>query len=280
MMGMRHFNPPHTSSRRRRRLVLCGALICAAARLPAGTALGAPSQITAVTENVNGHKVEYVLAGQGTPSVIFENGLGSTLDNWLPVLQAISQHTTVLAYNRPGYGDSEAATTLRDGRHIVDELRALLASAGLKPPYVLVGHSAGGLYMQYFARRYPRDVAGLVLVDSTHPQQFQGKGALDANIRPRRLVAAQAELELLNATGQFVLALPPLIGKPVLVLSARKPLKIRGDYADDTNEKRRKLVRLYPGAKQVWVDSGHRIQVEKPEAVIGAVQEILAEIKK
>jgi pimeloyl-ACP methyl ester carboxylesterase len=233
-----------------------------------------------VTENVNGHRVEYVLAGQGSPAVIFENGLGGTLDHWQPVVQEISRYTTVLAYNRPGYGDSETATTLRDGRHIVDELRALLASTGLKPPYVLVGHSAGGLYMQYFARRYPREVAGLVLVDSTHPQQFQGKGALDANIRPRRLVAAQSELELLNATGKFVLALPPLIGKPVIVLSALKPLKVRGEYADDANEKRRNLVRLYPGAKQLWLDSGHRIQVEKPEAVIEAVREVLADVKK
>jgi pimeloyl-ACP methyl ester carboxylesterase len=123
-------------------------------------------------------------------------------------------------------------------------------------------------------------VAGLVLVDSTHPQQFQGKGALDANIRPRRLVAAQSELELLNATGKFVLALPPLIGKPVIVLSALKPLKVRGEYADDANEKRRNLVRLYPGAKQLWLDSGHRIQVEKPEAVIEAVREVLADVKK
>ena len=134
--------------------------------------------------------------------------------------------------------------------------------------------------MQYFARRYPREVAGLVLVDSTHPLQFQGKGALDGGMRPRRQVAAQKELELLGATGESVLALPTFTGKPAIVLSALKPLAGRGEFADDVNEKRRDVVRLYPGAKQVWVDSGHKIPTEKPEAVVEAVREILAALKQ
>lgn len=256
----------------------CGQM--AALLLAANPAPAAPPAATAVTENVNGRQVEYVQAGHGTPAVVFENGLGGTLDNWRQVLAEVSKTTTVLAYNRPGYGDSAPAATPRDGEHIAAELRELLAAAHLKPPYILVGHSAGGLYMQHFARRYPREVAGLLLVDSTHPLQFQGKGALDGSLRPRRQAAAQQELDLLNATGESVLALPTFSGQPVIVLSALKPLSVRGDHADDANEKRRNVVRLYPGAKQVWVDSGHKIPQEKPEAVVEAVREIIFTVKQ
>ncbi|WP_218011498.1 alpha/beta fold hydrolase [Azohydromonas lata] len=254
-------------------------LLLAANTVLAAQAVPPSATATTSTENVKGRQVEYVLAGRGTPAVVFENGLGGALDNWRQVISEISKYTTVLAYNRPGYGDSAMADTPRDGEHIASELRDLLAAAHLKPPYVLVGHSAGGLYMQYFARRYPREVAGLILVDSTHPQQFQGKGALDGNMRPRRQVAAQKELDLLNATGEAVLALPTFTGKPVIVLSALKPLSVHGEYADDANEKRRGVARLYPGAKQVWVDSGHKIPTEKPENVTEAVQEMLAAVK-
>ena len=73
-------------------------------------------------------------------------------------------------------GRSDPADSPRDGGHVVDELRALLSAQDLKPPYVLVGHSLGGLYMQLYARRYPDEVSALVLVDSTHPNQFKGAG--------------------------------------------------------------------------------------------------------
>jgi Predicted hydrolases or acyltransferases (alpha/beta hydrolase superfamily) len=83
-----------------------------------------------------------VLVRNGPQVVVFENGLGAKLGNWDKVFPEISKNTTAFAYNRPGYGDSDPATTPRDGEHIVEELRALLKSKGLRPPYVLVGHSA------------------------------------------------------------------------------------------------------------------------------------------
>jgi pimeloyl-ACP methyl ester carboxylesterase len=87
------------------------------------------------------------------------------------------------------------------------------------------------------------------------------------------------EVDLINTTGEQVLALPAFSGKPVIVLSARKPLDEKGEFADDVNDKRKDVARLYPGSQQVWVDSGHGIPLEKPEAVIAAIRQVL-QVKK
>jgi pimeloyl-ACP methyl ester carboxylesterase len=235
-----------------------------------------------VTETVRERRVEYALQGQGTPIVVFENGLGAKLYGWSKVYPDISQNATAFAYNRPGYGDSELTRTPRDGEHVVEELRTLLQTKGLKPPYVLVGHSLGGLYMQYFARRYPQEVAGVVLVDSTHPAQFQGEGAPEkwpglARTGFNLLLSGteKEEFDRADATGTKIMALPPFTGKPVVVLSALQPLAEKGALANDANDKRQDIARLFPGSRQVWVDSGHWIQWEKPEAVITAIREVM-----
>ncbi|WP_286672160.1 alpha/beta fold hydrolase [Methylocystis iwaonis] len=79
----------------------------------------------------------------------------------------MATETTVFAYNRPGIGASAPATTPRDGVTVVEELRATLRAKGIAPPYVLVGHSIGGLYVQLYARRHPNEVAGLGRFDSS-----------------------------------------------------------------------------------------------------------------
>ncbi len=128
-----------------------------------------------------GKKTEYLLLENNASkaTVVFENGLAGKMDLWGKVTKPISKDVTIFAYNRAGYGDSDVVDTPRDGEHIASELRKLLAAKGLKPPYILVGHSVGGLYMQYFARRYPDEVNALILVDSTHPKQFIGYGSPD-----------------------------------------------------------------------------------------------------
>jgi pimeloyl-ACP methyl ester carboxylesterase len=234
------------------------------------------------TSSLDGRNVEHVVAGHGAPAVVFENGLGGRLEWWAKVFPVIAQETTVFAYNRAGTGTSAEASTPRDGDSVTEELRRNLRDKGIPPPYVLVGHSLGGLYMQLYARRYPEDVAGLVLVDSTHPEQLKGAGAKDNWPTWIKLLfdvllssAASKELEALPATGAAMLALPPLIGKPVVILIAQQPMSEASELARDANAKRSEIVRLHPGAKQVWVDSGHAIPLEKPDAVIAAIHEVL-----
>lgn len=244
---------------------------------------GCASLPNATTEQIDNRQVEYALTQHGSGTVVFENGLGGTLDWWADVYPEISKDTTVFAYNRPGYGESDPALTPRDGMHIIDELRSLLRSKALNPPYVLVGHSLGGLYMQFFARRFPEEVDALILVDSTHPAQFKGKGSpthwpywFRLLYRLGTSAVEKEEMAAVNATGESVLGLPTFVGKPIIVLSALQPMQEKSELADDANEKRKDIARLYPGAKQVWVDSGHGIPLEKPESVVTAIREILS----
>jgi len=243
---------------------------------------GCGSLPNSTTEKINDRHTEFALTQHGTVPVVFENGLGGRMEWWKAVIPEISKDTTTFAYNRPGYGSSDPVSTPRDGVHIVNELRTLLLSKGVNPPYILVGHSLGGLYMQVFARRYPDEVSALILVDSTHPKQLEGEGSLDKqSFLVQGLLGvlvtgtAKEELDLLPKTGEQLLSFPTLINKPVFILSASGPTKEKSPLADDANAKRRDIARLYPGSKQAWVDSGHSIPLEKPESVIAAIREAL-----
>lgn len=241
----------------------------------------APS-LPVVRATQQGREVQYALVRHSAPPVVFENGLGGQIEEWAAVWAAFSNETTLFAYNRPGYGESASADTPRDGKHIAEELRALLKGHGLEPPYVLVGHSFGGLTMQYYARAWPQEVKALVLVDTTHPEHFSGPGALSNQpdwalwVLNAFLSADQkAELYGIEETGREVLALPAYTNGPVIVLSAAKRTNLRSVPADYENQKRREVAALYSGSKQVWVDSGHEIPREKPEAVVEAIREAL-----
>jgi pimeloyl-ACP methyl ester carboxylesterase len=243
---------------------------------------GCASLPNSTLEKIGNRNVEFALTQHDTPPIVFENGLGGRMEWWKKVLPEISNDTTTFAYNRPGYGNSDPVATPRDGLHIVDELRALLRNKRMNSPYILVGHSLGGLYMQLYARRYPEEVSALILVDSTHPKQLDGDGATEKqSYLVRGLLGvlvtgtAKDELDLLPQTGKQVLDLPTLSGKPTFVLSASKPLDEKSPVADDANAKRRDIARLYPGSKQVWVDSGHAIPLEKPEVIVAAIREAL-----
>ncbi|MBS0434532.1 MAG: alpha/beta hydrolase [Proteobacteria bacterium] len=260
---------------------LAGALLLGCAWL-----CGCASLPGARTETLQGRAVESIVSRHAGPTVVFENGLGARLDWWAKVWPEVAKDSSAFAYNRPGYGRSDPVATPRDGTHVVAELRELLRAQRLEPPYVLVGHSLGGLYMQLFARQHPDEVQALILVDSTHPEQLRGKGAqgnwpawVRVGFNALSSEAAKQELDGLDATGQAVLGLSAPAGKPVWVLSALRPMQEHSELADDANQKRAALAALYPGARQVWVDSGHGIPLDKPEAVVEAIRAALGRTK-
>jgi pimeloyl-ACP methyl ester carboxylesterase len=121
---------------------------------------------------VNGQSMHLYCIGQGSPTVILENGVGGNTLLWAYVQPTIAEVTRVCAYDRAGYGWSEASPAIRTSLQITEELHTLLAVAEIEPPYVLVGHSFGGLVIRTFASVYPDEVAGLVFVDAAHPNQF------------------------------------------------------------------------------------------------------------
>lgn len=112
--------------------------------------------------------VEVVESGAGDTTVVFESGLGADWSPWEKVAGKVATRARTFAYSRPGYGQSDPSPDPRDAAHIVEDLRALLAARGFAPPYVLVGHSFGGAYMELFAKAYPEEVIGVVLVDPRH----------------------------------------------------------------------------------------------------------------
>jgi pimeloyl-ACP methyl ester carboxylesterase len=122
--------------------------------------------------DVGNHSLHINCVGQGSPTVILEAANGGMSAHWIRVQQEVAETTRVCAYDRAGLGWSEPGPEPRDARQISSELHTLLKGAGTEGPYVLVGHSYGGLYARMYAARYSEEVAGVVLVDSSHPEQF------------------------------------------------------------------------------------------------------------
>lgn len=228
------------------------------------------------------HRVR--IEGRGVPTVVLSGGLGDTLDVWNDVQPAIAAHCVrTFAYNRAGYEGSSPAGGPRDAEAIVSELRSELLKRGIRPPYVLVGHSLGGLYMQYFARSYPDEISGLLLVDSTHWNQglqmdprstgpYLGRHAV---VLYMSLIARREFADSMRA-GEQVHSSPSAANVPTIVLSSTSPAHgetpaSRAQAAILQDE----IAADFPGARHVRVAaSGHYIQRDQPEVVVNAAREL------
>ncbi len=239
-----------------------------------------------VLHTVDGRQVEILSAGStgrlGT--VVFENGLRETIATWSGVLKAVAPQARVFAYNRPGYGHSDDTPRARDGATIVEDLRGLLKESGVAPPYVLVGHSLGGLYMQQFARAHPDEVTGVVLVDAVYPGVIKRSEDFPFTTRvAKRLFFSSAvnrEIDQIHATGDAVLALPPADAIPMVRLfnvpHSAGAVAVDFGVTDDDPALRARVEALYPNARKVIVDSDHRIQEANPELVVRAIEDVAA----
>lgn len=121
--------------------------------------------------DVGGYKMHTDCTGQGSPTVILDAGLGDTYISWQKVQPQIAQVARVCSYDRAGLGYSDSSPYPRTSGKIAEELHTLLRNAGVSPPYILVGHSMGGFDVRLYASLYRNEVAGMVLVDSSHPEQ-------------------------------------------------------------------------------------------------------------
>lgn len=117
------------------------------------------------------HRIEATVFGQGLPAVVIEPALGGRARDWHPIAEALAADTTVVTYDRAPYGASSRAVDGRTPDEVAADLHAVLESLGITGPLVLVGHSLGGLYVRTYAARHMEQVAGMVLVDSSHEGQ-------------------------------------------------------------------------------------------------------------
>ena len=169
--------------------------------------------------DVGGFRLHLNCAGQGRPTVILDAALGGSSVSWALVQPAIASLMRVCSYDRAGFGWSDGAPRPRTVGRIVDELRTLLERAGEPPPFVLVGHSFGGLVMRVFATRYRADTLGVVLVDPAHPEDWvtpapKEQVKIDRGVRLCRQGAVAARLGVAR-------------GVAALVGSARSCLRVR-----------------------------------------------------
>ncbi|WP_229257496.1 alpha/beta fold hydrolase [Duganella callida] len=247
----------------------------------AGQALAA----TVTTELIDGRAVEMISVKNPAAKavVVFENGSRATVDKWDKVIDAIAPQASVFAYNRPGYGKSAETDAPRDGLTIVEQLRAQLRQQGLRPPYILVGHSLGGLYMQLFAKRHPEEVSGIVLVDSLYPRVIkkQEDFPLLTRVGARLFFSSMVRKEInsIDETSEQVLAQGSIDDKPLirLVNQPRGATAIPVDFGVVNKDPQTVafVKALYPQAKTVFVDSDHQMQTATPQAVIDAIKEMI-----
>ncbi|MCE7985012.1 MAG: alpha/beta hydrolase [Caldilinea sp. CFX5] len=146
-------------------------------------ALPPPGQLVAIGDTANAPRLHLHCVGVGSPTVILESGQGGLSADWVWIQTAVAAVTQVCAYDRAGVGWSDPGPAPRDAQQITEELHQLLRRAGLAAPYLLVGHSYGGLYVRLYAATYPDEVAGLVLVDASHPDQWQRLPGAEAQFR-------------------------------------------------------------------------------------------------
>jgi len=132
--------------------------------------------------DLGSHRLHVFESGHGTPTILLEAGLMSTVLSWSELQTELARSFRVVSYDRAGLGWSDLGPMPRTADRIVEELRSLLQRAGVPPPYVLVGHSFGGLTMPLFAARYPEEVAGMVLVDPVAPAEWNPPSERDRQL--------------------------------------------------------------------------------------------------
>ncbi|OGV66784.1 MAG: hypothetical protein A2283_15190 [Lentisphaerae bacterium RIFOXYA12_FULL_48_11] len=239
--------------------------------------------------HVNGQVVEYVMSGFGRPAIVLLNGAGGPLVSWARIYPEIESLGTVFAYNRAGIGGSDRAAVPQTGEAIVSTLRCLLSEAKLQAPYILVGHSLGGLYANLFARLYPREVAGVVMLDATHPDDdnliLKSEGLVRRSLR-KMLTALDARFGN-NKFGEvaFIAETVSQIGKapsfpeiPLVVVTGgkRPPYWLMSEEAFKIRQAHQKaLASLSPFGRQVIAEkSWHFPHISEPAVVISAIREV------
>jgi pimeloyl-ACP methyl ester carboxylesterase len=172
--------------------------------------------------DLGGRRLHLIDNGGSGPPVVFESGISATCLNWTRVRAEVEGFARACTYDRAGLGWSDAANSPRTTSAIVDELHALLMGAGISPPYILVGHSFGGMIVRAYAAKYRDHVAGLVLVDPLPPHEWLSISPaharmlrLGVKLSRRGVVLARmgvvrASLGLLMSGGRLV---PQLVAK-------------------------------------------------------------------
>ena len=263
-------------------------------------ALPTPEQIVGKFD-IGGRNLYILCIGTGSPTILLESGLGVDYGYWSKVMLEISKTTRVCGYDRAGLGQSDPAPIPRTGRDMMMDLHALLTKAKVPGPYVLVGHSLGGFLVRLYADEYPEEVIGMVLVDSSHPDQAPafvaalppespGENGCIKNFRstmtqlvkadPREqpegldFEASAAQVRDLRSLGDLPLGVVTA-GLGICNFGAGAPAEAAG-LGQVWQNLQKELTMLSSNSFQIIAEhSGHMIPTEQPKAVIEAIQRVM-----
>lgn len=257
---------------------LCLTLLAACASPPQKQHTGSAEADMLDTSNT-----PLVRLGKGSPPLVLQAGLGDSKRTWKKVLPALASEHLVVAIDRPGRNGLADVETPRDPCSIAREQHDLLKNAGLAPPYLLVGHSLGGLYQFVYAKLYPDEVAGLVLVDPTPPHHWeriqQEAPTAAVMLKGLRAVAFsrtdRAEFDDQESCLASLDLRTPLNKPAKVLLAGRLRPEEKGDFEKMLKRSRQDWIRLtgVPELDMIW-DSGHFIQKDSPEEVVSAVRQV------
>ena len=265
---------------------------------------------------VGGHQVYLECHGSGSPTVILQSGYPNAGDIWNvaefyppPVAEGLAVSTRVCFYDRPGSlrqtddrgqpvsellpGRSQTVPVPRTGAQVVGELRDLLARAGVSGPYVLVGHSLGGLFNLLYARTHPDQVVGMVMVDATPPALAELMNAEEWDtVLGKPILEPQSLLEGYTTESYDVRAIieeintaPVLPRIPTVLLVADKtqpgvPKELTDVLDRVTDEARARFAASIPGSRLTRVpDTTHYIQLQRPDVVIETTASVIAQVR-
>jgi pimeloyl-ACP methyl ester carboxylesterase len=275
--------------------------------------------------DVGGYKMHLYCTGLGAPTVVLDSGLGDSYVSWRKVQPQIMHFTHICSYDRAGIGYSGSSPHHRTSKDIAEELHALLHKADVPPPYVLVGHSMGGYDVRLYASLYPGDVAGMVLVDASHPEQqkrfppaINDLAASDLRQQeflaaitplgiPRILGFCGPDIEIRAAECNFHSALESVeelrafresaaqaaatgsLGDLPLVVLASDPNMPQPEIPQDLvkptddawQQMQEELAHLSTrGTRVIAKNSGHYIQLDRPDVVIAAVRQVVEQVRR
>ncbi len=277
-----------------------------AAAVVLGLVLSGPAFASEIVDrrvDVGGFRLQARVTGSGRPAVVFDSGGGgATLEDWGPLPGLIARTNRVVLYDRAGIGGSDPGPLPRSAERIARELHALLDGLGVKPPYVLVGHSLGGLHIRFFASLFPDDVGGLVFLDPTTEEMRPRLETEADRLRFETQAESQpagavAEMRALPANVEALarLASPPDI--PALVLSGMAPPRIPQEERAAmaalgiTEESLRamqerawrshaRLTARFPRGRHVAArESGHEVHLDQPSLARDEIVRLLKAVR-
>jgi pimeloyl-ACP methyl ester carboxylesterase len=239
-------------------------------------------------------RLSYLLSGHGPAHVVLFSGAGMSLQGWEPLYPGIERIARVLAWNRFGLQGSDAPRARQTGGVVLAALRELLGHADLRPPYVLVAHSLGGLFANLYARLHPQEVAGVVFIEATHPADHVVLKKHETQIERAlaKLLALpnaffrrnlHAELAGLEDTVRELDGAGPFPDVPLRVVTGGltpRAWMMSPGAVGARRANQQELARLSPRGEQVIAQkSGHFPQMTEPQLVLRVLEELLVEVR-